>query len=72
MIALEEIHQLPLREKLRVMEAIWDDICREEQNLEVPGWHKEVLDERERLVAEGKAQFLDWEEAKRRIDEATQ
>ena len=52
MIALEQIHQLPLREKLLVMEAIWDDISGEEQNLEVPQWHKEVLDERERLLAE--------------------
>ena len=72
MIALEEIHQLPLREKLLVMEAIWEELSREEQNLEVPQWHKEVLDERERLLAEGKAQFVDWEEAKRQINEATQ
>jgi hypothetical protein len=72
MIALEQIHQLPLREKLLVMEAIWDDISGEEQDLEVPQWHKEVLDERERLLAEGKAQFVDWEDAKRQIDEATQ
>ena len=71
MIAIEEIHQLPLREKLRVMEAIGEDLSREEQNLEVPQWHKEVLDERERLLAEGKAQFVDWEDAKRQIDEAT-
>jgi hypothetical protein len=72
MIAIEEIHQLPLREKLLVMEAIWEDLSREEQNLEVPQWHKEVLDERERLLAEGKAHFVDWEEAKRQINEATQ
>ena len=71
MTALEEIHQMPLHEKLRIMEAIWDDICREEQNLEVPQWHKDILDERERLVAEGKAQFVDWEDAKKQIDEAT-
>jgi hypothetical protein len=72
MIALEEIHQLPLREKLLVMEAIWEDLSREEQNLEMPQWHKELLDERECLLAEGKAQFVDWEEAKRQINEATQ
>ena len=71
MTALEEIHQMPLHEKLRIMEAIWDDICREEQNLEVPQWHKDILDERERLVAEGKAQFVDWEDAKKQIEEAT-
>jgi hypothetical protein len=72
MLALEQIHELPLREKLLVMEAIWDDISREEQNLEVPQWHKEMLDERERLLAQGKVQFVDWEDAKRQINEATQ
>ena len=70
MIALEQIHRMPLHEKLLVLEAIWEDICREEQNLEVPQWHKDLLDERERLVKEGKAQFVVWEEAKRQIKEA--
>jgi len=72
MTALEQIHQMPLREKLLVMEAIWDDISREEQDLQVPQWHKDTLDERERMVADGKAQFIDWEEAKKQIKEATE
>ena len=72
MIALEQIHQMPLHEKLLVMEAIWEDICRDEDHLEVPQWHKDILDERERLVAEGKAQFIDWEDAKKQIKEATE
>ena len=72
MIALEEIHKMPLREKLLVMEALWDEISRDEQNVEVPQWHKDVLDERERLIAEGKAQFIDWEDAKNQIKEATE
>ena len=72
MTALEQIHQMPLREKLLVMEAIWNDICREEQNLEVPQWHKDILDERERMVADGKTQFIDWEDAKKQIKEATE
>ena len=70
MTALEEIHKMPLREKLLVMEAIWDDISREEENLEVPQWHKDILDERERLIAEGKAKFIDWDDAKNQIREA--
>jgi hypothetical protein len=69
---LEQIHQMPLHEKLLVMEAIWDDISREEEKLEVPEWHKDVLDEREKLIASGKAQFVDWEDAKKQIKEATE
>ena len=63
---------MPLHEKLQVMEAIWDDISRAETNLEVAQWHKDLLDERERLIAEGKAQFLEWDEAKKKIKEATE
>jgi hypothetical protein len=72
MTALEQIRRMPLHEKLLVMEAIWDDISREETTLEVPQWHKELLDERERLVENGQAQFIDWEEAKKQIKEATE
>lgn len=72
MTVIEQIHQLPLHEKLLAMEAIWNDISREETTLEVPQWHKDILDERERLIAEGKAQFIDWEDAKKQIKQAVQ
>lgn len=72
MIALDQIHKMPFHEKLLVMEAIWDDISREEEKLDVPQWRKDILDERERLIAEGKAKFIDWEAAKRQIKEATE
>ena len=61
---------VPFHEKLLVMEAIWEEISREEEKLEMPQWHKDILDERERLISEGKAQFIDWEDAKKQIKEA--
>ncbi len=66
-----QIDQMTLEEKLRAMEALWTDICRREENVPVPQWHKDLLDERERLVKEGKAQFLDWQAAQQRISERT-
>jgi hypothetical protein len=62
---------MTLEEKLRAMEALWEDLCRREGDVPVPQWHKDLLDERERLVREGKAQFIDWETAKKRIAEQT-
>jgi hypothetical protein len=62
---------MTLEEKLRAMEALWDDLCRREEDVPVPQWHKDLLDERERLVQEGKAQFVDWETAKKRIADRT-
>ena len=59
--------QMTVAEKLRTLELLWGDLCRDEQNIPVPQWHKDLLDERERLVREGKAQFESWETAKGRI-----
>jgi len=58
---------MALSEKLQLMEALWDELCNREEEIPVPDWHKTVLDERERQVAEGKATFVDWETAKQRI-----
>lgn len=70
MIALDAIHQLPLKEKLFVMEALWDDLSQTEAGLPVPQWHQEILDEREAAITAGTAKFIDWETAKREILEA--
>jgi putative addiction module component len=64
-----QIDQMTLEEKLRTMEELWDDLCRREEDVRVPQWHKDLLDERERLIDEGKAQFLDWKTVKKRIAE---
>lgn len=66
-----QVDRMTLEEKLRAMEALWDDLCRREEEVPVPQWHKDLLDERERLVQQGKAQFIDWETAKKRIGERT-
>lgn len=65
------IDQMTLQEKLRAMEELWDDLCRREKDVPVEQWHKDLLDERARLVEQGTAQFSDWETAKKRISERT-
>jgi hypothetical protein len=65
-----DIGQMTLEEKLRTMAALWDDLCRKDA-VPVPQWHKDILDERERQVQEGTAEFIDWDIAKRRITERT-
>ncbi len=70
MIAMDAIHRLSLKEKLLVIEALWEDISREEAGPTVPEWHGEVLIEREAQVAAGMSNFLDWEDAKREIRDA--
>ena len=59
-------------EKLRVMEEIWDDLCRTPEEVASPAWHEDVLRGREKRVRAGDAQFTDWSQAKREIREAAQ
>ena len=63
-----QLDQMTLEEKLRAMEALWDDLCRRDA-VPVPQWHKDVLDHRQRLIDGGKAEFIDWETAKKQIAE---
>ena len=63
---------LPLKrmsrgDKLRAMEALWDDLSRDDAGFPSPDWHRATLVETERLVRQGKAKFSDWQVAKGRI-----
>jgi hypothetical protein len=63
------VEQMTVEEKLRAMELLWENLRRDDNNIPVPQWHKDLLDRREQLIAEGKAHFEDWETAKRWIAE---
>ncbi len=57
-------------EKLLEMERLWDDLCRNPEDVPSPSWHGDVLAERERLIVEGKMKFIDLDEAKEQIRKA--
>ncbi len=61
------LEQMTVKEKLQVMEELWSDLCCNQNQIPVPLWHKDILDRREKLIKEGKATFVDWETAKKRI-----
>ena len=62
-----QIAQMTLEEKLRAMEALWEDLSRPEIEFESPAWHAKELAETERRLAEGKEEVVEWEEAKQRL-----
>ncbi|MEK7676331.1 MAG: addiction module protein [Verrucomicrobiota bacterium] len=59
-----EIRELPLAEKLQIMEAIWEDLRSHADQVLVPQWHKDLLDERRRAVEAGREEVLDWDTVK--------
>lgn len=71
MIKPKVIKKLSTQGKLRLMEAIWDDLSDNEELMEFPERHKEILDKREKQIQSGEAKFIDWEDAKEQINKAT-
>jgi hypothetical protein len=63
-MSITEVRQLPLAEKLQIMEAIWEDLRAQAALLPVPPWHKELLDERRKAVEEGREEVFDWDAIK--------
>lgn len=61
---------MTLPEKLELLEAVWSEIASDPDQVEVPQWHKEILDERQRAFEEGRDKAIDWDEAKRQIEKA--
>lgn len=58
------LKDMTLQEKLAAMESLWEDLARTPEAIEFPAWHKDILDERRRRLAEGQSRFVDWETAK--------
>ena len=67
-MSIAEVKQLPLAEKLQIMEAIWDDLSQHADEMLPLAWHGELLSEREAAIARGDETFEDWDMAKQRIE----
>jgi hypothetical protein len=59
-----DMQRMSREEKLKVMHALWEDLARDEDAVESPAWHGDVLRETEERVRSGSEQVLDWDEAK--------
>ncbi|MCY3023216.1 MAG: addiction module protein [Planctomycetota bacterium] len=71
MPATFEPGRMTIAEKLRAMEALWEDLCRDaEASLAPPAWHRRILEARAHAVRRGKDKPVEWETAKKRIRKA--
>ena len=62
-----EIKQLTREEKLRVMEALWEDLSDDEEQVVSPDWNRKALQETESRFRSGKEMMLDLQDAKKEI-----
>ena len=51
-----EIKKMPVRDRLILMEEIWDSL--RSDDLESPAWHEDILRERKQKIKSGEAEFI--------------
>jgi hypothetical protein len=61
------LDRMTTAEKLQVMEDLWADLTRNEQEFESPAWHERILKEREDRLTAGEEKPIDWEVAKKEL-----
>jgi putative addiction module component (TIGR02574 family) len=69
MIAQADIRQMPLSEKFALFEALWAELSSEPEHIDIPQWHKDILDERLQAAERGEVEVIDWEIAKAQVRE---
>lgn len=71
-MSIAEITKLSKREKLQIMEVLWDDMRStiDQAETDIPMNHKEILDSRKERVQNGEAKLLDWDEVKETVGKA--
>lgn len=59
---MSDLHKLSVKDKIKVVQALWDDIAKEQSIENIPVEHKRILDQRIKLIKSGNAQFKPWAE----------
>jgi hypothetical protein len=63
----KEVLRLSKAGRLQAMEWLWASLAKEQQDIESPEWHGEVLAARKAKVDSGAAKFLNVAELKKRL-----
>ena len=61
------LDDMTVEEKLQAIEMLWEDLCKQQEDVPSPIWHGDVLEELDKAVSTGKEVTQDWESAKRAI-----
>lgn len=63
---IQELSQLNKNEKMLLVEALWDSIASNPDQVEVPEHHKTILEERLKTLEQDKRNGSSWEEVRQK------
>jgi putative addiction module component (TIGR02574 family) len=61
---IADIKKMSTAERLQAMEAIWDSLLYENEEIESPEWHDKIIEKRKAKIKSGKAKFISLSELK--------
>ena len=59
---MTDLHKLSVKDKIKVVQTLWDDIAKEQSIETLSSEHKKILDERIQKINSGNAGFKSWSE----------
>jgi putative addiction module component (TIGR02574 family) len=66
-ITAADIAEMPIKERLQLVEDIWDSIAELPEAVEVPQWHREELEKRLDDYHANPGEVSPWKDVKKRI-----
>jgi putative addiction module component (TIGR02574 family) len=63
---INKLSQLNKNEKLLLVEALWDSIASDPEEVDVPDHHKSILEQRLQTLEEDKKNGTSWKEARQK------
>jgi putative addiction module component (TIGR02574 family) len=63
---INKLSQLSKNEKLLLVEALWDSIASDPDEVEVPDHHKSIIEKRLKTLEQDKATGSSWEEVRQK------
>lgn len=61
---MTDLHKLSVKEKIKVVQTLWDDIAKEQSLETLSSEHKKILVERIQIISSGNARFKSWSEVR--------
>lgn len=61
---INELKQLSKTDRIQAMETLWDSLLYEDGDIETPEWHEQILAQRKKAIADGRAKFISLSELK--------
>ena len=66
-VHISDLHNLSVKDKIKVVQDLWDDIAKEQSISSISIEHKKLLEERLEIINSGNATFKPWSEIEKKF-----